>query len=121
MANMAKIMLIEDDVTMLSLLRTLLEIEGHQVMKYTAEDDLLEPIRRSQPDAILLDVHYRQINGLDIMRSIRQDPQLNGIRVIMSSGKDMAAECKAAGADGFLLKPFMPEDLIQRLNSAVGQ
>lgn len=116
---MAKILLVEDDVTMLSLLKTLLEIDGHQVIKYIAEDDLLEPIRQSQPDAILLDVHYRRINGLDIMRSIRQDPRLNGIRVIMTSGEDVAAECKAAGADAFLLKPFMPEDLTQRLNTDV--
>jgi CheY-like chemotaxis protein len=118
---MAQIMLIEDDITMLSLLKTLLEIEGHQVIKYMAEDDLLEPIRRSQPDMILLDVHYRRINGLDIMRAIRQDPQLSGIRVIMASGQDVAAECKAAGADDFLLKPFMPEHLIQRLETRTGQ
>lgn len=121
MAKMAKILLIEDDVTMLSLLKTLLEIEGHQVIKYTSNDDLLEPIRQDRPDAILLDVHYRQINGLDIMRAIRQDPQLNGIRVIMASGQDVATECKAAGADDFLLKPFMPDDLIQRLDSRSGR
>ena len=108
-------MLIEDDITMLSLLRTLLEIEGYQVVNYVPEDDLLTPIRQIRPDIILLDVHYRRINGLDIMRSIRDDAQTREVKVIMASGESVGSQCLEAGADAFLLKPFMPEDLISNI------
>ncbi|MFN2198085.1 MAG: PleD family two-component system response regulator [Anaerolineales bacterium] len=113
--GMPIVMLIEDDITMLSLLRTLLEIEGYQVVNYVPEDDLLTPIRRIQPDIILLDVHYRRINGLDIMRSIRSDSQTRHVKVIMASGESVGSQCLEAGADAFLLKPFMPEDLISNI------
>ncbi|NMB90582.1 MAG: response regulator transcription factor, partial [Chloroflexi bacterium] len=65
---MAKILLIEDDRTMLGLLKTLLEIEGFQVS--TIGDghgiDPLQTIRQEQPDAILLDVHLRFMDGLNL-------------------------------------------------------
>lgn len=109
-------MLIEDDVTMLSLLKTLLEIEGFQVINYQFENDLTAPIRRESPDSIVLDVHFNRVNGLDIMRRIREDESIKHTRVIMSSGKDLAKECRAAGADDFLLKPFMPDVLLEKLN-----
>lgn len=113
--NMMKVMLIEDDVTMRSLLKTLLEIEGYQVVNYQYEDDLTAPIKREFPDSIVLDVHFNRVNGLDIVRRIREDETITHTRVIMTSGKDMAEECKAAGADDFLLKPFMPDVLLEKI------
>lgn len=116
---MIKIMLIEDDATMVSLLRTLLEIEGYQVIEYKLEENVLAPITRAKPDVIILDVHLQKISGLDLIRSIRQTTGIREVRVIMSSGKDMRADCMLAGADDFLLKPFMPDELIKSIRSAI--
>lgn len=115
---MNKVMLIEDDVTMLSLLKTLLEIEGYQVIQYNFEENPVLPIQRERPDIIILDVHLKYLSGLELLRLIRRTNGIHDTRVIMSSGKDMRADCVSAGADDFLLKPFMPDDLINSIRSA---
>jgi len=66
---------------------------------------------------MLLDVHIREIDGLDIVRALRQDPLLAGIRVLMTSGMELQDKCLAAGANAFIMKPYMPDELIQRLRS----
>lgn len=118
-AHSGKVMLVEDDAAMRSLLKTLLEIEGHPVVSYYEQSNpagsILDMVRREQPSVVLLDVHLRGISGLDVLREIRSDAGLNAIRVIMSSGMDVKDECMRAGATDFLLKPFMPDELLNRL------
>lgn len=104
---------------MQAVLRTLLELEGFQVIQaghlLTAEA-LLAAIQAEQPDTILLDVHLRNsVSGVDLLRALRGIPELPRTRVVMTSGMAMEEECMAAGADDFLLKPFMPDELIQKL------
>ncbi len=116
---MPKIMLAEDDETMLSLLKTLLSLEGFTVVGVDfSSEGILEVLRREKPDALLMDVHLPNQNGLDALREIRNDAALQDTRVIMASGMNLKEECLAAGANGFLLKPYMPEDLIALLRSA---
>ena len=114
---MQKVMLIEDDATMLSLLRTLLKMEGFETSTLEDREDLLEALRREKPDVILLDVNLVFGNGIDFVRRIRADNILEKIRVIMSSGMPLEAECLAAGADSFLLKPYMPDTLVNAIRS----
>ena len=74
---MPKIMLVEDDATMLSLLQTLLQMEGYQVVKMIDEslDGILSTFRQEKPDLALIDVHLRELNGF---RRAAQDPQRYG-------------------------------------------
>lgn len=116
---MPKILLAEDDPTMLSLLRTLLRLEGFETVALGDQDNLLDAIYREHPDVILLDVHLAQGNGVDLLRQIRLDQQLDRVLVIMQSGMNLAEECRAAGADDFLVKPYMPDTLIQAIKSGL--
>jgi DNA-binding response OmpR family regulator len=111
---MHRILLIDDDATMRLLLKTLLELENYEVnlASITNEELLLQSIYDSKPDAILLDVHLRGINGIDILSKLRSDSQLKSMVIIMTSGMDMTDVCLKNHADGFLLKPFMPDDLL---------
>jgi CheY-like chemotaxis protein len=109
---MPKILLAEDDPTMLSLLKTLLKMEGFETVPLGDQDNLIDTIYREHPDAVLLDVHLAQGNGVELLREIRLDHQLDQIVVIMQSGMNLAEECKAAGANEFLVKPYMPDVLI---------
>jgi DNA-binding response OmpR family regulator len=115
---MQKIMLIEDDKTMLSLLGTLLKMEGFQIIPITTEksvEEILSTLRREMPDAALVDVHLQNVSGLDLLTRLRQEPDISSTRILMSSGLDKSIECKQAGANDFILKPYMPDDLIQRI------
>ncbi len=115
-----KVMLVEDDATMQAVLRTLLEIEGFQVALSSGKhqlDEILQSICDAAPNLVLLDVHIRELSGYDVVQRIRQDPQLRQVRVIMTSGMDVKDECIAAGADDFIMKPFMPDELIDKLRA----
>lgn len=115
---MPKIMLCEDDDTMRTLLQTLLQIEGYDVIEMGSDDQLsvvLEFLRREKPALVLLDVSLRQFSGFDLLASMRKDNLLKSTRVLMSSGMDHKERCMQDGADGFLLKPYMPEELINRI------
>jgi DNA-binding response OmpR family regulator len=114
---MNKIMLVEDDATMLSLLQTLLQMEGFEVSQVCADEleEIVLEIRQENPALILIDVHLRQISGLEILKQIRQDDELRDIFVLMSSGMDVGHKCLQAGADGFILKPYMPDELIKKI------
>jgi len=114
---MQKVMLVEDDATMIGLLNILLEMEGFEVVKMLEDDpdQILETIRKERPAVILMDVHLRQANGLDLLRMIKGEEDTKASKVLMSSGIDFREECTKAGADGFILKPYMPDVLIQQI------
>jgi len=120
---MTKILLCEDDPTMSTLLTTLLEYEGFVVLgdrNCVDFNELLEVIRQEGPDIILIDVHLRQLNGFDLLRMIRKDTEIVQPRILMSSGMDMAMESHVEGADGFLQKPYMPEELTKKIQEIMG-
>ena len=120
---MPKVALIEDDAVMLSLLQTLLEYEGFETVQLDGMgkvDDIVDILRQARPDLILMDVHLRQINGLDLLRELRKDPSLQAVKILISSGMELSSESSMEGADGFILKPYMPDDLVARIREALG-
>ncbi len=109
-------MLAEDDATMLSLLQTLLKMEGFQVSVLDVHKrDVLSAIRSERPDVLLMDVHLPNQSGMDVLRELRRIPELKDTRVILTSGMALEEESLASGADAFLLKPYMPDDLLAML------
>ena len=120
---MPKVALIEDDAVMLSLLQTLLEYEGFETVQLDGMgkvNDIVEILHQAGPDLILMDVHLRQINGLDLLRELRKDPSLQAVKVLVSSGMELSSESSIEGADGFILKPYMPDDLVAIIREALG-
>ena len=120
-----KVMLVEDDATMRSLLKTLLEIEKFHVVAPDAHvADILSLIRLEQPQVVLLDVHLRapngdEINSIPLLEELRRDDTLKNVRVLMTSGMPLQDECIKAGADGFLQKPYMPAELLNMIHKQI--
>ena len=112
---MPKVLLAEDDHTMVSLLKTLLKMEGFEVVALDVNSDVPAAVQREKPDVLLMDVQLGKQSGMDIVQSIRNDPAQAGVRIVMTSGMNVKDECLRHGANHFLLKPFMPDDLIKVL------
>lgn len=121
--QMLKVMLIEDDKTMVSLLTTLLNLEGFMVKtpRNHQMEGLLNAIIDERPQIALVDVNLRSGSGLDLVRKIRREPEIKDTRILMSSGLNLKKECIQAGADSFILKPFMPDDLIKLIHRTIQQ
>lgn len=112
-------MLIEDDANMFSIVKMFLEFEGYEVVYGEIServDDIITKLRNEHPDLVLLDVNLRHLNGFDILRELRADPQLANVQVLMASGMDMTYKSQREGANGFILKPFMPDELAEKIN-----
>jgi DNA-binding response OmpR family regulator len=109
---MSKVLIAEDDYTMVSLLKTLLTMEGFDVVVLNVHEDVPSTVVQEQPDFLLMDVHLGGQNGMDIVENIRSDPANTGVNIVMTSGLNMQDECLQRGADHFLMKPFMPDDLL---------
>jgi DNA-binding response OmpR family regulator len=112
---MAKILLAEDDLTMVSLLKTLLKMEGFEVVALDVDTDIVAAVQRENPDTIFMDVHLGDQSGMQVLQSIRKNKDTSKVRVVMTSGLNMKDECLNLGANAFLQKPFMPDELISVL------
>ena len=112
---MTKVMLVEDDPTMLSLLQTLLEIEGFEVAKSTDFNNVVPEVIAHRPDVMLIDVHLLDASGFDILQAVREEEIVKNTAVIMSSGMDFSSECIQKGANDFVMKPYMPDELIEKI------
>ncbi|MGD8813920.1 MAG: response regulator [Anaerolineales bacterium] len=109
---MEKILIYDDDLTMASLLKTLLELDGYEVIQAKQERSLIPMVRAEKPDVILLDVFLVETDGLDLLAELRATKDLADTRIIMTSGMELGHEAAEAGADAFLLKPYTPDQLI---------
>ena len=112
---MPKILLAEDDHTMVSLLTTLLKMEGFEVVALDVNADVPTAVQHENPDSLLMDVHLGKQSGMDIVKAIRENPSLANVRIVMTSGLNVKDECLKRGANFFLMKPFMPDDLLKVL------
>lgn len=120
---MPKVLIAEDDEIMRSLLQTLLEFEGYEVahLNYLESiERVMQIIGEVKPDILLLDVYLNRLDGFELLRRMRSNDELRPIRVLLSSGRELSRESSAAGADGFILKPYMPDDLIKKIETILG-
>ncbi len=108
----AKLMLVDDDASVVGLLRTLLELDGFNVELATDPDRVLDRIKAERPDLVVMDVFLSRVDGVELLREVRATPEIAEIPVIMTSGMDVSDRCMDAGANGFALKPYDPPELI---------
>jgi len=110
---MAKVLLAEDDQTMVGLLTTLLRMDGFEVQALDPDADVAAAVQQQHPEVLVLDVHLSRQNGLEVLETIRKADREHRVRIVMISGLNVKEEALKRGADDFLLKPFMPDDLMK--------
>lgn len=114
---MPKVLIIDDDRTMVSLLTTLLEMDGFEVASISDWGAIVETIAGEKPDLVLMDFFLPQIEGLEVIEAVRNHPEISSTRIVMTSGMDVSEQCMAAGANAFLLKPYTPDQLMESIQA----
>ncbi len=115
---MKKILLIEDDTDLFSLLKYNLEKEGFSLSGQHTGKGAIELCRQVRPDLILLDIMLPDSDGLDICKGIRKDPDLAGIPVIFLTARASETDRIVGlelGANDYVVKPFFVRELIARI------
>ena len=115
---MAKILVIEDDLTLLELVRVHLASAGHEVV--TAEDAALglRAIIGEIPDLIVLDIFVPYLDGLELLETLRTDPATRPIPVIVLTGSgddEIYARARKLGVADFFTKPVERDRLIKSI------
>ena len=118
---MSKVLIVDDDRNMVKLLQTLLQLDGFAVAHEARAEQVLSAIRQEKPNVVLMDVHLGNADGLEILGRIRADAELRRTPVVIASGEDVSYRCEQAGANGFVLKPYTPDQLADALNKAISQ
>jgi DNA-binding response OmpR family regulator len=113
-------MLVDDDRTTTSLLQTLLELDGFDVVSVARGADVIPTAEKAQPHAILMDYHLTDTNGVEVLKKIRVHATLSHLPVVIASGMNVHDEAMGAGATQFLIKPFEPADLTPLFNKLIG-
>lgn len=111
-------MILEDEQVMVNLLKTLLKIEGYEVIVPENLADISPKfILSSGAMVIFMDVNLHKQSSIPLVKEIRKKKKGQNLHITMTSGIDLERECLEAGANEFLLKPYMPEELIKILKT----
>jgi excisionase family DNA binding protein len=114
------VLIVDDDERLRQYVRANLELEGYSVREAASAEAGLEALEDQAPDLILLDVMMPKVDGWEMLRRVRERHGVDSIPVIMFSGKvDSPEEAEAHGAQGFIGKPFDPQQLIESTKQLV--
>ena len=116
------VLIADDEPSMRLLVHATIESDDYKVVEAADGDEAWTLIQRYQPSLVLLDVQMPGRSGLDVLRSIKTEPELKATRVILLTSKAHEADVEAgliAGADFYLTKPFSPLDLLTRVEEAL--
>ena len=120
---MARILLIEDSPTEAAVMAQLLERNGHKVTTSGSAEDGIASCKRDKPDLVLMDVVLPGMNGFQATRALSRDAATGHIPVLIVSTKGMETD-KAwgmrQGARGYVVKPPVEADLVERINALLG-
>lgn len=114
-----KVLLVDDERKILSLVRAYLEREDYQVIEATDGQQALEAFRHNSPDLIVLDLMLPKLDGLEVCREIRRS---SAVPIIMLTARDEDADKLVGlelGADDYITKPFSPRELVARVRAVL--
>lgn len=113
-----KLLVIDDHLETLGVIEHVLQQQGYEVVSTRSGKQGLILAREERPDLVLVDMMMPEINGTEVCRRLRADPELADIPIIMFSAVDEAEQKLAgfeAGADDYLTKPTLPTELVERI------
>src|SRR5438045_9089166 len=123
MAVRKKIIIVDDDRETREMLKMALELEGYEVSQAANGLRLISTLHVDRPDLILLDVMMSWIDGFELCRAIKQNPEFRDIPIVFMSGKTAPADVErgmACGAADYFPKPLDVEPLIARAREPAG-
>lgn len=119
---MWRILIIEDSPTNMLLTVEILSSAGHIPLEATTAADGIDLARREHPDAILMDIHLPDMNGIEATHILKTDPQTQDIPVIALTALAMKGDDQRmleAGCDGYIAKPIHYKEFLATMTAVV--
>lgn len=118
-ATKTRVLICDDDPLLRELMQFRLTSKGYEVIQAVDGDEALEKTRSERPDLVVLDAMMPKSDGFEVLTRIKGDPALAATPVIMLTARKTEKDIVSAlekGADDYLVKPFIPEELLARLS-----
>ncbi len=119
---MNTVLVVDDEPDILELISYNLEKEGYSVTTVQTGEDALHSVRTNRPDVIILDLMLPGVDGVDVCRRIKRNPESRSIPVLMLTARTEDSDIVAGlevGADDYITKPFSPKVLAARVRTAL--
>ena len=119
---MAKILVVDDSTTMRQMVAFTLTSAGHEVVEAPDGNKALGIAKERKFDLVITDVNMPGMNGIDLVQSLRGLPDCKFIPILVlttEAGAELKQKGKAAGATGWIVKPFNPEVLLDTLKKVL--
>ncbi len=116
------ILIVEDDENIQQLVGYNLAKAGFTVLYAENGEQALASVKRDAPDLMVLDIMLPSLNGFEVCRILRKDPQTKTLPIIMLTAKGEESDVTAGldlGADDYITKPFSPKILVSRIKAAL--
>ncbi len=121
---MTKILIAEDEPDIRELVAFTLRFAGYEVVTAANGEEAVQQAVKEMPDLALMDVRMPRMTGYDACRAMKANPELKDIPVVFLSAKGQEGEIATgieAGAEEYLLKPFAPDQLTERVRAILGK
>lgn len=118
-----KILVIDDDQTILKMVQGILKKYDFETIMAETGQDGLETAKTAKPDAILLDFKMPGLNGYEALKQLKKDPLTTDIPVVILTGNNSISEVGRSlelGASDYIVKPFNNENLVMRIKNVLG-
>lgn len=119
---MWRILIVEDSATNMLLTTEILSSAGHTPLEATTATAGIDMARREHPDAILMDIHLPDMNGIEATRILKADPQTQDIPIIALTALAMKGDDQRmleAGCDGYIAKPIHYKEFLATMTDVV--
>ncbi|HFC12527.1 MAG TPA: response regulator transcription factor, partial [Anaerolineae bacterium] len=113
----AKILVVDDDVSLVETITELLQDDGHQVLVAHTAEDGLQLALSAEPKLVLLDIMIPTMGGLEVCRRIRERSNMPVVFLTALGDVDSVVHGLNVGADDYLVKPYQPPELLARVNA----
>ena len=120
---MASILAVDDSASMRQMVSFSLKGAGYQVMEACDGNEALSIARQNRFDLVLSDVNMPNMNGIELVKELRQLADYKFTPILMlttESAGDMKMQGKQAGATGWIVKPFNPDQLLSTIKRVLG-
>ena len=118
------IVIADDDPTVIDLVRLRLSMAQYHVIAARDAVVALEMVRTKDPLAVILDVQMPGGGGLSLLLKIKSDPRTSSLPVMMLTGErnaETVLQAMDGGADDYMVKPFLPDALLERVSRLVSK
>src|SRR5580692_11568283 len=116
--GLKKVLIVDDSVSMRQMVSFTLRQGGFEVVEAQHGQDALEKLKSVQVDLIITDLNMPVMDGITLIQNVRRQPAMKSKPILMLTTEGLAAkkeQGKAAGATGWIIKPFDPEKLLQTI------